>query len=502
MKKITLQSFADLACAPVLACSLALSGCTVGPDFKQPDAPAVQGYSKEPLLSKTTSAETNGGEAQQFVSGMDIPAQWWTLFQSAPLNAVIEQALKASPDLQSAKAALHAAQEQVAVQRGAYFPSVDASLAPTRQKVATTPIQSATPVFNLQTAQVSVSYTVDAFGGNRRAVENLQAEADQQRFQLEAAYLTLTANVVAAAVQEASLRAQISATEEVIKVQTTLLELLHRQYKLGDVAQADVAAQEAALAQSQATLPPLQNALSQQRDRLTALAGRFPSQELEETFVLSQLRLPQQLPVSLPSSLVQQRPDVRAAEEQLHAASAAVGVATANMLPQITLSANIGSAATTLGNLFTSGTGFWSLAGGITQPLFAGGALLHKKRASEALLEQASAQYRSTVIVAFQNVADSLRALQYDAETLRAQLLAERAAAHSLDISRKSVQLGASTPQTLLIAQQTYQQAVISLAQAQAARFADTAALFQALGGGWWNRSDDQTKALASNVPK
>ena len=498
MKKLTFQS---LACPPLLAVALTLAGCAVGPDFKQPASPTVQAYTKAPLPATTDSADTTGGAGQQFVAGMDIPAQWWTLFQSAPLNTVIAQALKASPDLQSAQAALRAAEEQVAAQRGSFFPAVDASLAPTRQKVATTPIQSDTPVFNLHTAQLNVSYNVDAFGGNRRQLENVQAQAAQQRFQLEATYLTLTSNVVAAAVQEASLRAQISATEEVIRMQTRLLELLQRQYTLGDVALADVATQKAVLAQTQATLPPLNNALSVQRDRLTALAGRFPSDELDEKFVLSQLSLPQELPVSLPSDLVRQRPDVRVAEEQLHAASAAVGIASANMLPQITLSATIGSSASQLGNLFTGGTGFWALAGGLTQPLFAGGALLHKKRASEALLEQAAAQYRSTVILAFQNVADSLRALQYDAQTLKAQLGAARAATQSVDILRKSVQLGAASPQALLTAQLIYQQAVINLAQAQAARFADTAALFQALGGGWWNRTHGLNSVIVSKVP-
>ncbi|MFC5473892.1 efflux transporter outer membrane subunit [Paraherbaspirillum soli] len=482
---------------PLCVLAFVLSGCAVGPDFKQPDAPAVQGYTKEPLVTKTAAADTGGGNEQQFVERMDIPAQWWTLFESAPLNAVIEQALKASPDLQSAQAALRAAEEQVSVQQGAFFPSVNASLTPTRQKPAAAAGQGTSP-FNLHTAQVNVAYTLDAFGGNRRQVEGLQAQAEQQRFQLEAAYLTLTSNVVAAAVQEASLRAQISATQEVQKVQTELLELLQRQYRLGDVAMADVMTQQAALAQTRAGLPALQKSLALQRDRLTALAGRFPSEELEQKFELAQLALPQQLPLSLPSNLVRQRPDVRAAEAQLHAASAAVGVATANMLPQITLSASIGSAAAKMGDLFTSGTGLWTLAGGLTQPLFAGGALLHKKRASEALLEQAAAQYRSTVIVAFQNVADSLRALQYDAEALQAQVAAERAAANSLAITRRSVQLGAASPQTLLTAQQTYQQAVINLAQAQAARYADTAALFQALGGGWWNRD----QALASNKLK
>ncbi|MDB5767228.1 MAG: nodT [Collimonas fungivorans] len=474
---------------PALAVLLALAGCAAGPDFRQPDAPQVQGYTGQPLPEKTSSAATLGGDAQRFVAGMDIPAQWWTLFNSPALNAVIEEAIKASPDLQSAQAALRAAQEEVSVQRGEYLPSVNASLAPTRQKERPSGGEATSP-FNLHTAQVSVSYTLDAFGGNRRQVEGLQAQAEQQKFLLEAAYLTLTSNVVDAAVQEAGLRAQISATQQVLKVQAGLLELLQRQYALGDIAQADVLTQQAALAQTEASLPPLQKSLAQQRNRLTALAGRFPSQELEQKFDLASLSLPQQLPLSLPSSLVRQRPDVRAAEAQLHAASAAVGVATANMLPQITLSANIGSAAAQMGDLFTSGTGLWSLVGGLTQPLFAGGALRHKKRASEALLEQAAAEYKSTVILAFQNVADSLRALQYDADALRAQDAAERAAARSLEISRKSVQLGEASPQTLLAAQGTYQQAVISLAQAQAARFADTAALFQALGGGWWNRGE------------
>ena len=474
---------------PALAVLLALAGCAAGPDFRQPDAPQVQGYSGQPLPEKTSSAATLGGDAQQFIAGMDIPAQWWTLFNSPALNAVIEEAIKASPDLQSAQAALRAAQEQVSVQQGSFLPSVNASLAPTRQKQPVSAGQGASP-FNLHTAQVSVSYTLDAFGGNRRQLEGLQAQAEQQKFLLEAAYLTLTANVVEAAVQEAGLRAQITATQQVLKVQAGLLALLQRQYALGDIAQADVLTQQAALAQTEASLPPLQKSLAQQRDRLTALAGRFPSQEMEQKFELASLSLPQKLPLSLPSSLVRQRPDVRAAEAQLHAASAAVGVAAANMLPQITLSANIGSAAARMGDLFTSGTGLWSLVGGLTQPLFSGGALLHKKRASEALLEQAAAQYQSTVILAFQNVADSLRALQYDADALRAQDAAERAAAHSLEITRKSVQLGEASPQILLTAQGAYQQAVISLAQAQAARFADTAALFQALGGGWWNRGE------------
>lgn len=462
-----------------------LSGCAVGPDFHPPAAPAVTGYSQPdlPLPAATASAATTGGVAQQFAGGLPVPAQWWTQFGSAPLNAVVARALKASPDLQSAQAALRAANELVLAQQGSYFPAVGLSLMPTRQKTTEAAGQDPS-VFNLHTAQVNVSYALDATG-NTRQVESIEAQAALQRYQLQATELALVSNVVVAAVQEASLRAQIEATEVVVDLQRQLLTLLQHQYRLGDIADAAIAAQEAAMAQTEAGLPPLQKALAQQRDRLIALTGGFPSEGLPERFDLAQLQLPQQLPVSLPSRLVRQRPDVMAAEAQLHTASAAVGIATANMLPQFNLSASFGSAADGIGGLFTSGTGLWSIAAGLTQPLFAGGMLLHKKRASEALLEQADAQYRGAVILAFQNVADSLLALQYDAQTLRVQLQAERAAARSLAISKKSVQLGATNPQTLLLAQQLYQQALISLVQAQAARFADTAALFQALGGSW-----------------
>jgi NodT family efflux transporter outer membrane factor (OMF) lipoprotein len=265
---------------------------------------------------------------------------------------------------------------------------------------------------------------------------------------------------------------------------------LRAQYTLGAIAMADVVAQEATLAQAELTLPSLQKQLAQQRDLVAALAGRFPIGEPDEKFELSTLELPQDLPLSLPSKLVEQRPDVRSAEAQLHAASAQVGVAIANQLPQITLSASGGTTATQISQLFTSGTGFWSLAGALTQPLFDGGTLLHRKRAADAALEQAAAQYRSTVITAFQNVADVLHALHYDAAALNASLRAERAAAAGLDIAGQALQLGSISYLSLLNAEQAYQQTVIALAQARANRYADTAALFQALGGGWWNRGD------------
>lgn len=478
----------------IIAAAAALAGCAVGPDFLRPSPPEVKGYTPEPLAAAVPSADVHGGEAQRFVQGLDIPGQWWALFHSEPLNALIEQSLKTNPNLQAAQAALRVTQENVAAQEGAYFPSIAGNFSPSRQKNPTGSLaptaSSGNPIFSLYTAQVSVSYVPDVFGLNRRTVESLQAQADQQRFQLEATYLTLTSNVVAAAVQEASLRAQIAATEEIIKLETELLDLLRRQNALGQVAEAEVVAQDAALATAEATLPPLEKQLAQQRDLLAALAGRFPSDEPTQRFELATLQLPQELPVSLPSTLVEQRPDIRSAEETLHAASAQIGVAIANRLPNLTLTAADGSSATVISQLFTPGNGFWSVAGSLTQPIFEGGTLLHRERAARAAYDQAAAEYRGTVITAFQNVADTLRALQSDAKALKAAVRAEHAAAQSLEITRRQLQLGSINYLALLTAQQVYLQAVINLAQAQANRYADTAALFQSLGGGWWNRVD------------
>ena len=436
-----------------------------------------------------------GGEAQRFVQGLDIPGQWWTLFHSGALNNLVEQALKNNPTLPAAEAALRQAWENVYAEQGAFFPTVVASFSPSRNKTATGALSPASasgnPFYSLYTAQVAVSYMPDVFGGTRRQVEALEATAEYQRFQLEAAYLTLTSNVVAAAVQEASLRGQITATEEIIKIESQSLDILRNQFQLGQVAGLDVAAVEAALAQAQATLPPLQKQLAVQRDLLTALIGRFPSQEPVEKFELASLRLPQELPVTLPSQLVEQRPDVQSAEAQLHAASASIGVAVAARLPQFALTPNAGLASNRIDTMFmTPGTAFWSLVGTATQTVFDAGTLLHKERAAAAAFEEAAAMYRSTVIAALQNVADTLHALQSDADTLKAAFAAERAAFESLEITRMQLQFGAVNYLSLLTAQNTYQTALIALVQAQAARYADTAALFQALGGGWWNRED------------
>ena len=481
--------------AGVLAATTALlAGCAVGPDFHRPPAPNVQGYTKEPLAPTTTSAADPFGAPQHFDIGKDIQGDWWHLLHSPQLDALVAEALEANPSLTAARAALRQALENVYAQRGQYFPTVTASLDASRNLTATGAVSPASatgnPYYGLITPQLSVSYIPDVFGANRRTVESLQAQADNQRYELDAAYLTLTSNVVSAAIQEASLRAQIAANQEIVKEESDLLNILRRQFALGQVAGGDVALQEAALAQAQQALPPLQKQEALQRDLLTELAGRFPSQEVSQHFDLSGLTLPTDLPVSLPADLIQQRPDVRAAEQLMHSASAQIGVAVAARIPQITLTASIGNSANTFSQMWTPGTNFWTIAGGVTQPIFDAGTLLHKQRAAQAAFDQAAAQYQSTVLTAFQNVADSLRALQSDANALQAAVASEHAAARSLAITRRQLELGQVAYLALLNAETTYQTALLSLVQARANRLSDTAALFQALGGGWWNRTD------------
>jgi NodT family efflux transporter outer membrane factor (OMF) lipoprotein len=481
----------------LIVAAVLLTGCAVGPDFAPPAAPDVSGYTPEPLGRSTASTGTSGGEAQRFVGDLDLPGQWWTLFHSEALNSLIETALAANQDLKAAQAALTVAKHNVYAQQGALLPSVDGNFNGIRQA---SDVGAGQPTFNLFTTQLNVSYTPDVFGGTRRSIEALEAQADSQRFALEATYLTLTSNLAGAAVQEASLRGQIAATLSIIKIETDVLNLMRRQLQYGQIAQGDVVAQEAALAQVEQTLPPLQKQLAQQRDLLAALSGGFPSDRLHRRFVLTSLRLPHDLPVSLPSKVIEQRPDVRAAEANLQSASAQIGVAIANRLPNITLTGGAGSTALALDQLFTPGNNFWDVAGSVTQPIFHGGTLLHRELAAKATYDQAQAQYRSTVITAFQNVADSLRAIQSDALALQKAVASERAAAKSLDITSRRLELGDINYLGLLNAQQTYQQALINLAQAKAARYADTVTLFQAIGGGWWNRADVEPERPLSIV--
>lgn len=473
-----------------------MAGCAAGPDFQRPGAPVAQGYTSRPLPARTAPADAVGAPSQQFVSGMDIPAQWWTLFHSPQLNRLVERALKANPNLQAARATLRQAQENAFAAEGALYPMVNANGSVARQQIRGAQFgQPGSPgsLFTLYNASVSVSYSIDIFGAARRALEGVEAQAEFERYQLEGAYLTLAANVVTTAVQEASLRAQLAAAREIIDVETQQLDMLQRQYDVGAISLSGVLAQKTALAQTRATLPLLEKQLALIRNQLSVLVGSFPSEGGIDQFDLDTMQLPRDLPVSLPSNLVEQRPDIRASEAVLHAASAQVGVATANMLPQFTLSGGAGSVATTSSKLFSSGSGVWNLGLNLTQPIFHGGTLLHERRAAIAAYEGAAALYRSTVLSAFQDVANVLDALQFDADVLQAQSMAAQTATDSLDIARRQYQAGAASYLVLLNAEQAYEQTRIALAQARASRYADTAALFQALGGGWWNRKDADT---------
>jgi len=479
-----------------MAAALLISGCAVGPDFKPPAAPTVPSYTANDPSGTVGTRQVADGEPQRIVRDGDIPGDWWTLFHSRPLNALVEQALANNHDLKAAQAALSVARENMLAQRGAYAPSLTASASASRQKQSTIlapmpnyPVVANEFLFNLFTPQVSVSYVPDVFGLNRRTVESLRAQEQAVRYQMIATQITLSANVVVAAVQEGALQGQIDATRELVGINTKMLHILQYQFARGYAGKLDVAAQQSQLAQVAATLPPLLKQLAQQQHLLTVLSGRFPSQAPTGTFQLSSLKLPQTLPLSLPSTLVAQRPDVLQAEANLHAASAQIGVAIANRLPSINLTADAGSTALAIGQVFKAGTGFWDLGAGMTAPIFQGGKLRHQERAAKAAYTQAAEQYRSTVLTAFQNVADTLSALQQDAEGLKAAAAAADAAKVTLDLSQRQWKDGYASYLSLLAAEQALQQAQINLVQAQANRLADSAALFQALGGGWWQHA-------------
>ena len=484
--------------SPALRCIAAIplalnAACAVGPNFRHPAAPDVSDYTTHPLAATIATENVSAGASQLFVKGSDISADWWTLFHSQSLNELIELSLANNHDLKAAQAALSVARENVLAQRGAYYPSVTASFSGSRQRqsgqIAPT-LNSNAFVYNLFTPQVSVSYVPDVFGLNRRTMESLKAQEQGVRFQMIAAYTTLTANVVVTAIQEGAVQMQIDATRQLIDGTANTVKILRYQSTKGYANGLDVAAQESQLAQVTATLPPLLKQSAQLHDLLAVLTGRFPNQVQEEKFNLSSLRLPEELPVSLPSALVAQRPDVLQAEANLHDASAKIGIARANRLPNIVLTANAGSSAAAMNQLFTAGTGFWGLGAVAAAPIFQGATLLHQERAAKAAYTQAAEQYRSTVLTAFQNVADTLTALEQDAEGVKAAVGAADAAKVTLDLAQRQWRAGYAGYLALLIAEQADRQAQIGLVQAQASRYADTAALFQALGGGWWRRAD------------
>lgn len=480
--------------------ALALSGCAVGPDFAAPAAPDA-GYGR--LQQKTQTAAVAGGGAQRLAPGRDVPGEWWSLFRSPRLSVLVTEAVKNHPSIEAAEAALRQARETVEADQASLLPQISAGHNFTRQQFSTAQYgdfagsSSSLVLYSLHNANAAVSFTPDVFGKTRRQVESDEAAAENRRFQLEAAYLALSANVVTAAIADASYALQIKVTRELISAYQAQLDLLQKRFDLGAVSQADVLSERALLAQAQATLPPLEKARAQTRNQLMAYLGRFPDGDKGEALDLTSLRLPRELPVSLPAVLVRQRPDILSAESQLHQASADVGVATANMFPQFTLSGSGGTTAGDFARLLTPETMVFSLASQSSAQIFDAGSLFHRREAKVAALEQAAAQYRSTVISGVQNVADALQAVTHDAATLRAQVAAEKAAAQSLEIARVQYTAGATNYTTVLNAEQTLLNARLGRVRAQAARFADTAALFQALGGGWWNRVDETPASRA-----
>lgn len=490
-----------IAALGVLAAGV-LSACAVGPNFKPPPPPTPPGFlpADNALPASTASAPVAGGEPQRFVDGRDLPGEWWMLFESPELTTLVETALKNNPNLEAAQAALRQANENVAAQRGAFYPSVSGNYQAQRaeQSLASFGLPSSgSYLYSLNSASVNVAYTLDVFGGIRRQVEALQAQADYERNSLEASYLALTANVVTAAFTEASLRAQLEATEQVARAQRAQLDIAQRRLTAGGASRVDVLQQQATLQATLATLPALRTQLAQERDLLATYLGKLPPEYDSAALHLDSLKLPRELPVSVPSRLVEQRPDVRQFSALLHEATAQVGVATANMLPQFSLTGSYGADSVRFADLLSPASAVWTIAGSVTQPLFKGGQLLHQRRAAVAAAQQAAANYKATVLTAFQNVADTLFALQGDAEVLAAQTSAEQAAAGSLDLVRVQYKAGGASYLAVLTADQAYQNAMLALVKARAQRFIDTAALFQALGGGWWNRADT-TASLAA----
>ncbi len=462
----------------------------VGPDFHSPRGPQTNSYTHGTLPKKTTSTSTGkSGKTQYFNYGQDIPDNWWALYHSKELNQLIEAGLQHSPTLDAAKATLRQAKENLRSQWGTLLlPAANLQLGYERTEFSAQ--QFGSPVsnlFNLWTAQVFVTYTLDVFGGARRQVEAYRALVDYQGYELIAAQITLTSNIVTTAINVASLKAQIKATRYLIDLNTNQLHIMQKQFVLGGLSKVDVLTQEVLVEQTKATLPPLEQSLAQAQHALSVLIGCIPSESHLPDIKLADLSLPQQLPLSVPSNLIKQRPDVQASEALLHQASAQIGVATANLLPSFPINANYGYQSDKLNDLFSKFRNTWAYGIYPTQILFQGGALLAQRRAAIDAMDAAFAQYRQTVLTAFQNVADSLRAVENDAKELKAQNQAELAAAKNLDLTRQQFKLGAVNYILLLNAQQTYQQTVINRIQAEAARYTDTAALFQALGGGWWN---------------
>lgn len=492
--------------------SIFLTHCMVGPDFHSPSAPSTLKYTHLPMLKQTASAPTAGdsGKSQHFVYDKTIPAMWWKVFHSRELNHLIVLGIRHSPNLAAAKAALTQAQQNYFVQAGALFPSIAANflVEPQRFNPALFGGSSSRPVgaritsiFTLYNPNLAIAYTLDIFGALRRQVESAAAQVDNQNYELEAAFLTLSSNIVNTAVNLASIRAQIATTSQLVRSQEKTLKIIKEQFNIGSASGLDVLLQQTELEQTRSALPPLKESLAQNYHALAILIGDLPSESDLPEFNLQDLHLPRELPIGCPSILVRQRPDIQAAEALLHSASAQVGVAIANMLPQFTINATYGGMSTVIGSVFEPQNIIWNVPMTLSQPIFNGGALLAKKRGADAAFQQAAAQYRQVVLQAFQNVADTLASIRYDAQLLQATKLAETAAFKAYQLSKQQYQLGGVHYLDLLIAERSWQTTTIARIQAEAARYTDSVALFQALGGGWQKRQSMQINPdLAQNT--
>jgi NodT family efflux transporter outer membrane factor (OMF) lipoprotein len=479
-----------------------LAGCEVGPNFVQPPPPTVDRYTPAPLPAETAAGRSPADAAQRFATGSPAAGRWWTLFGSPQLDALEEEALRANPDLESAQAALRQAREAYLAQRASQFPTVELGASATRAENSITiapPLSSNAEIYSLYTAQLNISYVFDVFGGIRRQTESVAAQAENQRFLTEAVYLTLTANVANAALQLASLDTQMDDTLRIVGVDRTSLDITRKQEQLGEASTADVAAAEASLEQAEQLAPPLQKQIDQERDLLAVLVGRTPSEAPSDRLEITDFQLPLELPVSLPSDLVRQRPDVLAAEANLHVAYAEVGVAIAARLPSFSITGSPGGSSSQVATLFSNGNALWSVTGAAAQTVFDAGALRHKQKGAEAALAQAKAQYRSAVLGALQNTADVLQAIVDDAEALRHASAAEAAAAKSLHLTQAEFEHGQVSVLAVLTADATDRQARIALSQARAARYVDTVALYQALGGGWRDREAVSAQPVAAS---
>lgn len=480
-------------------CAALLNGCAVGPEFVRPAPPDVDRYVREQQVAATAEA---GGLAQRFTSGADLQADWWRLFKSAPLDDAVQRALANSPTLQAAEASLRQSQDNLRAGDGVFYPQVDAGLGAARARSAPVQQGSSLPgsVFNVVTASGNVGYVLDLFGGERRAVEGLGAQVDAERFAARAAYLTLSANVVNTWIARAAYAAQVGATEELIALEEDQLRSIESQVRAGTSPYANVLSQRSLIASNRALLAPLQQKISQAEHLLALLEGLSPSQAEPLDIDLASLSLPQDIPMSVPSELARQRPDILMSEALLHVASANIGVATAAMYPSLTLSATYGAASANLGDMFGTAGRFWSIAPSLTAPLFRGGSLKAQRQAAIDAFDAQQANYRETVLVAFSQVADALRALEHDAQALQAQTEFKRAAAESLTLLQANYRTGLVAFVDVLGADVQLHTATIAWLQAVAQRHQDTVALFVALGGGWRNVSGAQSSASAQDA--